>query len=81
MTEKKGLLEKIFGKQDSGCGGGCCCGPKIVPKTDAQQKPDEKKESQEEYIILRGRRMLCRRSRPCLQPPPLNSRVRKPNRE
>ena len=47
MTEKKGLLEKIFGKQDSGCGGGCCCGPKIVPKTDAQQKPDEKKESQE----------------------------------
>jgi len=43
MTEKKGLLNTIFGKQDS-C---CCCGPKIVPKADAQKKTDEQKESQE----------------------------------
>lgn len=43
MTEKKGLLDKIFGKQDS-C---CCCGPKIVPKANVQKKPDEKKKSQE----------------------------------
>jgi len=40
MTEKKGILEKIFGKQDS-C---CCCGTKIVPKTDAKKNADEKKE-------------------------------------
>jgi hypothetical protein len=40
MTEKKGFLEKIFGKQES-----CCCGPKIVPKADAKKATDEKSES------------------------------------
>jgi len=40
MTEKKGFLEKIFGKQES-----CCCGPKIVPKTGAKKATDEKSES------------------------------------
>lgn len=40
MTDKKGLLERIFGKQES-----CCCGPKIVPKTDAKKDTDEKSES------------------------------------
>jgi len=39
MTEKKGFLEKIFGKQES-----CCCGPKIVPKTDAQKNTVETNE-------------------------------------
>jgi len=42
MTEKKGFMEKIFGKKES-----CCCGPKIVPKTDTKKSTDEKKESQE----------------------------------
>ena len=46
MTEKKGFLEKIFGKNDSCCCGPGCCGPKIVPKTDAKKNPDEKEESQ-----------------------------------
>jgi len=40
MTDKKGFLEKIFGKTES-----CCCGPKIVPKTDANKVTDEKSES------------------------------------
>lgn len=40
MTEKKGFLEKIFGKKES-----CCCGPKIVPKTDVKRNDEEKKES------------------------------------
>jgi len=40
MTEKKGFLEKIFGKQES-----CCCGPKIVPKTDAMKDTDAAGES------------------------------------
>jgi hypothetical protein len=35
MTEKKGFLERIFGKQDS-----CCCGPKIVPKTEVKKDAD-----------------------------------------
>jgi hypothetical protein len=47
MTEKKGFLEKIFGKNNScGCGPSCC-GPRIVPKTDAKKDMDEKKKSQE----------------------------------
>jgi hypothetical protein len=43
VTEKKGLLERIFGKQDS-C---CCCSPKIVPKPDAKKNTEEKNESKE----------------------------------
>jgi hypothetical protein len=35
MAEKKGFLERIFGRQDS-----CCCGPKIVPKTGVKKDPD-----------------------------------------
>jgi hypothetical protein len=41
MAEKKGLLERIFGKKDSEC---CCCGPKIVPKDKACCGSDEKEE-------------------------------------
>jgi hypothetical protein len=44
MTEKKGFVERIFGKKDSGC----CCGTKIVskpsPDTDTQKKGESKSE-------------------------------------
>jgi hypothetical protein len=42
MAEKKGFLDKLFGKQSS-----CCCGPKIVPKTEKAKQSEEKKESSE----------------------------------
>ena len=40
MTEKKGFLERIFGKQDS-----CCCAPKIVPKTEVKKDADATSDS------------------------------------
>jgi hypothetical protein len=40
LTGKKGFIAKIFGKQQS-----CRCGPKIVPKSEKQERPEEKKES------------------------------------
>jgi hypothetical protein len=44
MTEKKGFIERIFGKKEGSC---CCCGPKIVPKEGTCCFAEEKKEDTE----------------------------------